>query len=102
VIVDLAAETGGNCELTRPGAETAAHGVTIVGPLNLAASVPVHASQMYARNLLAFILLMVKDGGLTLDFQDDILAATCATHEGRLPGAPTPVPAPAPPAQVPA
>ncbi len=92
VIVDLAAETGGNCELTRPGGEVMAHGVTILGPMNLAAAVPVHASQMYARNLLAFIQLMVKDGALNLNFGDDILAATCATHGGRHGGAPAATP----------
>jgi len=100
--VDLAAETGGNCELTRPGTDVSAHGITILGPLNLAATVPLHASQMYARNLLAFVQLMVKDGTLNLNFEDDILAATCATHDGRLAGVPAPVPAPDPPAQVPA
>lgn len=77
VIVDLAAEAGGNCELTRPNEEVAAHGVTILGPVNLAASLPGHASQMYARNLLAFVLLFAKDGKLEPDFTDDILRESC-------------------------
>ncbi len=89
VIVDLAAEGGGNCELTRPGETTVAHGVTLLGPVNLAASLPFHASQMYARNVLAFVQLLIKDGALKVDFADDILAATCVAHAGqsRLPGA---------------
>jgi H+-translocating NAD(P) transhydrogenase subunit alpha len=83
VIVDLAAEGGGNCELTRAGETTVAHGVTLLGPVNLAASLPFHASQMYARNLVAFVQLMIKEGALTVDFADDILDATCVTHAGK-------------------
>ena len=64
VIVDLAAERGGNCELTRPGEAIVEHGVTIIGWFNLASTVPYHASQMYARNLSAFLLHLVKDGKL--------------------------------------
>jgi NAD(P) transhydrogenase subunit alpha len=97
VVVDLAAEGGGNCELTRPGETVHEQGVIILGPVNLAATLPFHASQMYARNVLAFVQLMVKDGALKVDFADDILDATCVTHAGqsRLPEAsPTP-PAPA-------
>jgi NAD(P) transhydrogenase subunit alpha len=93
VVVDLAAEGGGNCELTRPGETVHEQGVSILGPVNLAATLPFHASQMYARNVLAFVQLMVKDGALKVDFADDILDATCVTHAGqsRLPGAsPTP------------
>ncbi len=76
VIVDLAAETGGNCELTRPG-ETYAHGgVTIAGPLNLASLGAVHASEMYARNVLNFVALFVKDGALQFDWDDELLAKT--------------------------
>ena len=76
VIVDLAAETGGNCELTRPG-ETIEHGgVVIDGPLNLASSGAVHASEMYARNVLNFVSLFVKDGALAFDWNDDLLART--------------------------
>ena len=76
VIVDLAAETGGNCELTRPG-ETHEHGgVTIAGPLNLASSGAVHASDMFARNVLNFTALLLKDGALHLDWNDELLAKT--------------------------
>jgi NAD(P) transhydrogenase subunit alpha len=85
VIVDLAAETGGNCTLTKPG-ETVDHkGVRIMGPLNLPAGMPVHASQMYAKNMMSFLgLLIDKEGQLTLDFEDEIIKGTCITHEGRV------------------
>jgi len=89
VIIDLAADMGGNCALTEPGKETVKHDVTIVGPIRLAATVPVHASQMYSRNVTAFALLMLKDGKLTLDFKDDIIRDTCVTHEGQVMHAPT-------------
>ena len=69
VIVDLASERGGNCELTRPGERVVEHGVTLIGWYNLASTVPYHASQMYARNLSAFLLHIVKDGKLQLDLQ---------------------------------
>lgn len=82
VIVDLAAETGGNCELTRPG-ETIEHGgVTIAGPVNLASQGALHASEMYARNLHNFLALMLKDGALTLDWEDELIAKTCIAHAG--------------------
>jgi len=80
VIVDLASESGGNCELTKPGEEVVVHGVRILGPLNLAATLPYHASQMYARNVSALLQLMVKDGAMNLDFSDDILRDTCVTR----------------------
>src|SRR5579862_7785094 len=70
VIVDLAAERGGNCELTKPGEKIVEHGVTIIGWFNLASSVPYHASQMYARNVSAFLLHLLKDGKLQLNLQD--------------------------------
>ena len=76
VIVDLAAETGGNCELTRPGETYDAQGVTIAGPLNLASLGAVHASEMYARNVLNFVSLFVKDGALQFDWNDELLAKT--------------------------
>ncbi|CAN7238020.1 NAD(P) transhydrogenase subunit alpha [Pseudoxanthomonas sp. LjRoot168] len=76
VIVDLAAETGGNCELTRPGDTYAHHGVTIAGPLNLASLGAVHASEMYARNVLNFVALFVRDGALQFDWSDELLAKT--------------------------
>jgi NAD(P) transhydrogenase subunit alpha len=82
VIVDLAAEMGGNCELTQPGGVARAHGVEILGPVNLAASLPVHASQMYARNVLALLQHLSKDGALVLDFDDEITRDTCVTHGG--------------------
>jgi H+-translocating NAD(P) transhydrogenase subunit alpha len=83
VIVDLAAESGGNCQLTEPGADIVRHGVTIRGPINLAASLPVHASQMYARNVCALLLHLIKAGELKLDFDDEITRGTCLTHDGR-------------------
>jgi NAD(P) transhydrogenase subunit alpha len=84
VIVDLAVDTGGNCELTEPGAEAVHGGVVILGPTNLASSLPYHASQMYARNISSFLLHVVKDGALRLDFQDEIIRETCVTHGGEV------------------
>jgi proton-translocating NAD(P)+ transhydrogenase subunit alpha len=83
VIVDLAAEMGGNCELTEPGETVEREGVTIVGETNLATSMPQHASQMYSRNVASFLALLVQDGDLVLDFEDEIVRETCVTHEGR-------------------
>jgi NAD(P) transhydrogenase subunit alpha len=82
VIVDIAAERGGNCELTRAGEVIADSGVTIIGTINLASSVPYHASQMYARNLSAFLLHLVQQGKLHLDLKDEITRDTLLTHEG--------------------
>jgi NAD(P) transhydrogenase subunit alpha len=79
VIVDLAAERGGNCELTRTGEIAVQHGVTIIGTINLASTVPYHASQMYARNLTNFLLNMVKDGQLKLNMDDEIVRSTLVT-----------------------
>ncbi|HAK59030.1 MAG TPA: NAD(P)(+) transhydrogenase (Re/Si-specific) subunit alpha, partial [Nitrospiraceae bacterium] len=84
VIVDLAAEQGGNCELTKAGEEVSHRGVMIIGPVNLPSSLPVHASQMYARNISAFLMTLVKDGSLHLDFNDEITSATCVTHGGAI------------------
>src|SRR6059036_102715 len=84
VIVDLAAETGGNCELTEPGAEIVRNGVSILGPLNLASTLPFDASQMYARNVAAFLGHIVQDGRLRLDFEDQIIRDTCVTHAGEV------------------
>ena len=84
VIVDLAAETGGNCELTEPGETVVRHGVTIIGELNLPSGMPLHASQMYARNLQAVLEHLVVDGALHLDFEDEITADAVITHEGRV------------------
>ncbi|MBB3275336.1 MULTISPECIES: NAD(P) transhydrogenase subunit alpha [unclassified Pseudoxanthomonas] len=76
VIVDLAAETGGNCEATRPGETIEHQGVTVAGPLNLASMGAVHASEMYARNVLNFVSLFLKDGAISFDWQDELLAKT--------------------------
>ena len=85
VIVDLAAETGGNCALTEKGETVVRHGVTIMGPLNLPAGTPVHASQMFAKNMFAFLgSLFDKEGQLNLDFEDEVVEGTCVTHEGRV------------------
>ncbi len=84
VIVDLAAPAGGNCELTRPGEEVVHNGVTILGPLNLPATVPVHASQLYSRNVNNFLQLLVKNGVLNLDWNDEIIRGSCVAHEGEL------------------
>lgn len=84
VIVDLASERGGNCELTRPGEIIVAHGVTIIGWLNLASTVPYHASQLYARNISAFLLHLVKDGKMQLNRQDDIIRDTLLTQRGEI------------------
>ena len=84
VIVDIAAERGGNCELTRPG-ETVEHGgVRILGPLNLPSTVPYHASQMYARNIATFLKYLVKDGKIALDREDEIVRETLVTHQGEV------------------
>ena len=84
VIVDLAAERGGNCELTRAGEIVSEHGVIIVGLLNLAGSVPYHASQMYSKNIVTFLLHLVKDGKLRLDEQDEIIRETLLTDGGEI------------------
>jgi NAD(P) transhydrogenase subunit alpha len=84
VIVDLAAERGGNCELTKPDETAVIHGVTIIGEYNLAAMVPYHASQMYARNVTSFLLHLTKEGKLQLNLQDEIMRETLLTHEGEI------------------
>ena len=84
VIVDLAAERGGNCELTRTGQNVIEHGVTIIGAINFASGVPYHASQMYARNLTAFLQYLVKDGKLQLNVEDEIVRDTLVTHGGEI------------------
>ena len=82
VIVDLAAETGGNCELTRPGETFVTGGVTIVGTLNLPSTMPTHASQLYARNVSALIEHLAPGGELALDWGDEITAGACVTRKG--------------------
>ena len=84
VIVDMAADTGGNCALTRANETVVSHGVTILGPTDLATRLPIHASQMYAKNLMNFLELILKDGALRLNFEDDIVRDTCVTHEGKI------------------
>ena len=82
VIVDLAAEAGGNCELTEPDQVVVRYGVTIHGPTNLPATIPVHASQLYARNVTELLRELVKDGALALDFDDEVIKGACVTHGG--------------------
>jgi NAD(P) transhydrogenase subunit alpha len=85
VIVDLAAEAGGNCDGTKPGeVVVTSNGVTIHGPTNLPATMPVHASQLYARNVSELLREIVKDGALTLDFEDEVLKGACITHDGAI------------------
>ncbi|MFZ1024065.1 MAG: Re/Si-specific NAD(P)(+) transhydrogenase subunit alpha [Thermoplasmata archaeon] len=85
VVVDLAAESGGNCEVTRGGETIEVSGVTIAGPLNLPSELPFHASQMYSKNLDSFLgLLLTKDGGLVADYADEILAASLLTEHGEV------------------
>jgi proton-translocating NAD(P)+ transhydrogenase subunit alpha len=81
VIVDLAAETGGNCELTVPGEEVEHDGVTIVGRLNLPSEMPYHASQLYARNVQALLALLAPEGELNLDFDDEVISGACVTRK---------------------
>ena len=77
MIVDLAAETGGNCELTRPGEEIVESGVTIVGTTNLPSTMATHASQLLSRNIAALLALIVVDGALSLDWSDEITSGAC-------------------------
>src|SRR5262252_2218866 len=84
VILDLAAERGGNCELTRPDETVVRHGVTIIGPVNLASGAPYHASQMYARNLTAFLMNLVKDGKVRPAESDEIIRDTLLTQNGEV------------------
>ena len=84
VIVDLAAERGGNCELTSSGETIVSGGVTITGPLNLASTIPYHASQMYAKNISTFFLNMVKEGAVQLDMEDEIVRDTLVTRDGEV------------------
>jgi NAD(P) transhydrogenase subunit alpha len=82
VIVDLAAETGGNCELSTPGETTRVHDVTILAPLNLPATVAFHASQMFGRNIVELLKILVEDGVAKLDTSDEIIGAMMMTHDG--------------------
>jgi len=84
VIVDLAGEQGGNCELTEPGATVERHGVKIISPLHIASDLAFHASQMYAKNIAALVTLLAPEGALKLDMSDDIIAAVCVTAGGEI------------------
>ena len=85
VIVDLAAETGGNCALTEPGETVVRDGVTIVGETNLPSTMPFHASQMYSRNVSSFLGLLVRRrASWSLDFEDEIVRETCVTHDRKV------------------
>ncbi len=84
VIIDLAAENGGNCELTRANETVHAHGVTILGPVDLASTVPYHASQMFGRNVLTLLQHVIKDEAIVIDPSDEITGAMLVTHEGRV------------------
>ena len=85
VIVDLASESGGNCELSKAGETILAHGVQILGPVNLPASIPVHASQMYSKNIVTLVSeFLGDDGQLQLDFQNDVVGPSTVTHEGEV------------------
>jgi NAD(P) transhydrogenase subunit alpha len=85
VVVDLAAEAGGNCELTEPGEEVVREGVTIVGFTNLPSSMPFHASQLYARNVSALLHHLAPEGELTLDWEDEITSGACVTRKQEVP-----------------
>jgi NAD(P) transhydrogenase subunit alpha len=84
VVVDLASEQGGNCELTRPGETVVAHGVTVLGPVNLPATVPYHASQMYSKNVSTFLLHLVREGRLAIEMQDEITRETLVARDGEI------------------
>jgi NAD(P) transhydrogenase subunit alpha len=84
VVVDLAAEAGGNCALTRPGEDVTVDGVRILGPVNLASTMPTHASQMYSKNVTTFLNHVLEEGNLKLDFDDEITSDTCITRDGNI------------------
>ena len=84
VIVDLAAETGGNCELTKAGETVIEKKIKIVGPTNLPSSLGQHASEMYARNLFNFISPAIKEGELNIDWDDEVFSSSVVTHEGKI------------------
>ena len=84
VIVDLAAERGGNCELTKPDQQVVEHGVTILGPTNLPSTAPYHASQMFAKNASTFLMLLVKEGKLEMDMEDEVIRETLVARGGEV------------------
>lgn len=83
-VIDLAGSTGGNCALSKPDEIVERNGVTIMAPTNLAATVPVHASQLYSRNVTSFLSLLIKDGELNINMEDDVVGPSCVTHDGRV------------------
>lgn len=89
VIIDLAAEGGGNCEVTEPGKPIEHNGVVVYGPLNVPSELPIHASEMYSRNLLNFLTPMIKDGEFKPDFDDEVIADSTLTREGEIKHAPS-------------
>ena len=84
IVIDLAGSTGGNCELSQADVTVERDGVTIMAPTNLAATVPVHASQLYSRNVTSFLSLLIKDGQLQIDMSDDVVGPSCVTHNGEV------------------
>ncbi len=84
IVVDLAAEQGGNCEVSEPGKDIQHHGVMVIGPINLPATLPIDASKLYAKNVTTLLQYLIKDGELQLDFADDIVDSTCITHAGEI------------------
>jgi NAD(P) transhydrogenase subunit alpha len=89
VIVDIAAETGGNCEVTKPGETVLVNGVKVVGPLNLASKLSFHASEMYARNIFNLLQPALKSGELKIDWTDEVFAQSALTHAGEIKHEPT-------------
>jgi NAD(P) transhydrogenase subunit alpha len=84
VIIDLAAEGGGNCEITEPGEQVILNDVLVYGPLNVPGELPVHASEMYSRNLLNFLAPMIKDGEFEPDWEDEVIAGSTLTRDGEI------------------
>jgi H+-translocating NAD(P) transhydrogenase subunit alpha len=84
IVIDLAGSTGGNCAVSEPDKVVERGGVTIMAPLNLAATVPVHASQLFSRNVTSFLSLIIKDGELNIDMNDDVVGPSCVTHQGKI------------------
>ena len=84
IVIDLAGSTGGNCALSQADVTVERDGVTILAPTNLPATVPVHASQLYSRNVTSFLSLLIKDGQLQLDMNDDVVGPSCVTHNGEV------------------
>jgi len=84
IIIDLAGATGGNCAFSQADVTVERDGVTILAPTNLPATIPVHASQLYSRNLTSFLSLLIKDGQLRIDMKDDVVGPSCVTHEGQI------------------